>query len=77
MIPKAIRDRLGLRAGTVLRLREEEGRLVFSTERREPRLVDRDGFLAVALGAEVRDSVDHRAIRDSRIGALVDYALEQ
>lgn len=77
VIPKAVRDRLGLRAGTVLRLHEEEGRLVLSTERPEPSLVDRGGFLAVELGPEVRDSLDHRSSRDARIGSLVDYALEK
>jgi AbrB family looped-hinge helix DNA binding protein len=77
VVPKAIRDRWGLRAGTVLRLREEGGRLVLSTEREEPALVEQGGFLAVELGAEVRDALDHRPARDSRIDALVDYALQR
>lgn len=45
VIPKRVRDELGLDAGSVLQIEEAEGRIVLSVHRDEPDLVREDGVL--------------------------------
>lgn len=45
VIPKRVRDELGLDAGSVLQIEEAEGRIVLSLRRDEPDLVREDGVL--------------------------------
>ena len=77
VIPKSVRDRLRLRAGTRLRLEVLDGDLLLSTERGEPRVVEQDGFLAVDLGGRTGVNADHLDPRDERQRALVKYALKR
>jgi len=75
VIPKPLRDRLRLEAGTRLFISEEEGRLVLSVERAEPRLADRDGFLVLELEPKAVSAADVRDVREERMRELVSYAL--
>ncbi|WSE56444.1 AbrB/MazE/SpoVT family DNA-binding domain-containing protein [Mycolicibacterium sp. ND9-15] len=66
VVPKEVRERLGLRPGSRIVLREVEGRLEISPATTPVRLVDREGALVAvadadlpALTAEqVRDAVE-------------------
>ena len=66
VVPKEVRERLGLRPGSRIVLREVEGRLEISPVTTPVRLVDREGALVAvadadlpALTAEqVRDAVE-------------------
>lgn len=74
VIPKALRDKLGLSAGTRLHITAEEGSLRLSPDRPAPALRERHGFLVIDMaGGEVLD-VDHRAERDRRVTRLSEYA---
>ena len=77
VVPKAVRDRLRLRPGMRLGLIEENGRLVLTPDRPEPRLVERDGFLVLDTGAHAVGDVDHRAVREERLRRLADDALNR
>lgn len=48
VIPKRVRDDLGLHAGSVLEIDEGEGRIVLRARREEPDLVREDGVLVYA-----------------------------
>lgn len=74
VIPKPLRERFGLTAGTRLHIEAEEGRLLLSPERPGPRLVERDGFLVLDLPVEGPLHVDHRDERDRRHRAWAEYA---
>jgi len=54
VIPKRVRDDLGLRAGSVLEIDEVEDRIVLRARREEPDLVREDGVL-VYTGEPVGD----------------------
>ncbi len=75
VIPKAIRERLHLVAGTSLHIREQDGRIVLSPERSEPTLVERGGFLAIDVGGEMQ--VESEDVRAQRLRGLVDYAMRR
>jgi AbrB family looped-hinge helix DNA binding protein len=77
VIPKRLRERLDLRPGARLQIVEEEGRLILTPDRPEPRLVERDGFLVLDLAAGAPSSVDGGAAREERLHRLVDYALRR
>lgn len=77
VIPKPLRDRFGLTAGTRLHIRVEEGQILLSPERPEPRLVDREGFLVLELPVEGPLRVDHRVERDRRGRSWIEYAAER
>jgi AbrB family looped-hinge helix DNA binding protein len=77
VIPKPLRDRMNLTPGARLHIFEEAGCLIISPNRREPRLVERDGFLALDLGTEVSVNTDSAAAREERIRQLVEYALRR
>jgi AbrB family looped-hinge helix DNA binding protein len=77
VIPKPLRDRLNLRPGTRLHIVEQDGRLLLTPDRPEPRLVERDGFLALDLGIDAAIGVDSRDVRDERLKQLVAYALRR
>lgn len=78
VIPKSLRDRLGLTAGTTLLVTEDDGRLVLSPEHEEPTLVERDGFLIVHVGGAVDPALDDGSdARNERLRGLVDYAMRR
>lgn len=69
VIPKDVRVRHRLGAGTRLRLLEEEGRLVLVPRHAESTTVERAGLL-VFCGRLTGPIPDHRMIREERIGKL-------
>lgn len=77
MIPKPLRERLNLGPGARVHLVEEEGRLLLTPERPEPRLLERDGFLVVDLGVEPPPVVQSGLGREERLRQLLDYALRR
>ena len=74
VIPRPLRDRLRLEAGTRLFISEEEGRLVLSVERTEPRLADRDGILVLELEPRRVIAADFRDVREERKREFVSKA---
>jgi AbrB family looped-hinge helix DNA binding protein len=77
VIPKPLRDRMNLTPGARLHIFEEAGCLIISPDRPEPRLVERDGFLALDLGTEASVNTDSGAARQERIRQLVEYVLRR
>jgi AbrB family looped-hinge helix DNA binding protein len=77
VIPKRLRDRLHLRPGARLHVFERGGCLILTPERPEPRVVERDGFLALDLGTDTPVEIDAAAGRGERLRQLVDYALRR
>lgn len=77
VIPKHLRDRMNLGPGARLHIFEEAGCLILSPDRPEPRLVERDGFLALDLGAEAPINVEAGATREERIRQFVEYAIRR
>ncbi len=76
VIPKHVRQRLHLVAGTQLHLTEEDGRIILSPDRPTATLVERDGFLAIdPEGSLDPGAVDHRGARDERAARLVEFAM--
>jgi AbrB family looped-hinge helix DNA binding protein len=76
VVPKRVRDRLGMGEGTDLKVEVEEGRLVLRPVS-EPILEERDGLLVstadVPPGVDVRAVLDDvRAARSRKIAALGD-----
>jgi AbrB family looped-hinge helix DNA binding protein len=70
VVPKAIRKRLGLRDGTRLHVREEEGRrLVFEPVSEDNVPAEVDGLLVVR-GRLLGEIPDHREQRTQRLRAL-------
>lgn len=69
VVPKAMRERLGFRQGSRVRLREEGNQLVVEPLLEECVVVEVDG-LPVVRGRLVAEVADHRALRDARIAAL-------
>lgn len=72
VIPKGLRDRLQLAAGTTLTISEDDGRLVLVPGRQEPRLAERNGFLVVELE---QTAVPELRGRDERLADLIAYAV--
>lgn len=73
VIPKSVREDLGLDAGTVLEIKGGEGRIVLSPRRAEPDLVREDGvlvFTGEAVGGleGVVEAQRHRRFRDLAAG---------
>lgn len=60
VVPKVIRDRLGIGAGTDLTVEVEQGRLVLKPIPERPALEERDGLLVST--AEVPADIDVRAV---------------
>ena len=77
VIPKPLRERFGLSAGSELYIEAEEGGLRLSLRRPEPTLRERDGYLVLDLGDAPVPDVDHRQERDRRLRDLVDFALRR
>jgi AbrB family looped-hinge helix DNA binding protein len=77
VIPKPLRDRLRLTAGTRVSIDEVDGKLVLSLDRPEAELVERDGFLVLDLHQDEAVSVDPSGGRDGRLRDLVEYALRR
>jgi len=70
VIPKRVRDGLGLRAGSVLDIEERTDRIVLSVRRAEPDLVREEGVL-VYTGEAVGDFEDAvEAMRRERTIAM-------
>ena len=75
LIPRSIRKRLGLEAGTLLRLETNDRQLVLQPLEDEPVLVEKDGLLVCTAtldrGADAFDLIDHiQTTRRDRIRAL-------
>jgi AbrB family looped-hinge helix DNA binding protein len=77
VIPKSIRERLHLTAGTRLHISEEGDHLVISPLRPEPELVERDGVLGIDVGGGGARLADHEQARDERLRDLIAYALRR
>lgn len=69
VVPKAMRERLGLSQGTRVRLREGANHIVIEPMLDESVVVDVDG-LPVVRGRLVGDAVDHRTLRDQRTASF-------
>jgi AbrB family looped-hinge helix DNA binding protein len=69
VVPKAMRERLGLSQGSRVRLREEGQLIVVEPLLEESVVVEVDG-LPVVRGRLVAAVPDHRALRDARIASL-------
>jgi len=69
VVPKAMRERLGLSQGSRVRLREEGHQLVVEPMLEESVVVEVDG-LPVVRGRLTAEVPDHRALRDARISSL-------
>lgn len=74
VIPKPLRDRLGLSAGTRLHITADEGTLRLSPDRPAPALREREGFLVIETGGGEGVEADHRAERERRARRLAEYA---
>ena len=75
VVPKPVRERLRLVAGTRLHITEEDDRLVLSPERPEPRLVEQDGYLVIDLGIDGAVDIRPGDVRDERLRRPVEFAL--
>jgi AbrB family looped-hinge helix DNA binding protein len=69
VLPKAIRDRLGLRPDIPVRLDLRDGHVVLSPAAGLPVLRDECGILVVADWVKAEDA-DHRSLRDERLEHL-------
>lgn len=69
VVPKAMRERLGLGQGTRVRLREDGHHIVIEPMLEESVVVEVDG-LPVVRGRLVGEVVDHRALRDQRTASF-------
>jgi AbrB family looped-hinge helix DNA binding protein len=69
VVPKPMRERLGLSQGTRVRLREEANQIVIEPMLEESVVVEVDG-LPVVRGRLIGDVPDHRALRDARIASF-------
>ncbi len=69
MIPKAVRKRHRLVAGSRLRLEEEEDRLILVPEHGEAEAVEKGGLL-VFRGRLEGAIPDHRVLREERLDGL-------
>jgi AbrB family looped-hinge helix DNA binding protein len=63
VVPKEIRERLGLRAGSRVEVEEIAGVIVVSAHRPPARLEDRDGVLVAVSDGEPDGRVDAEATR--------------
>lgn len=52
VLPKSLRDRLGLQAGSEFEVIEEENRIVLKPVEKEPKLVSKDGVLVFVPEAD-------------------------
>lgn len=77
VVPKGARERLHLTAGARVRLSEEDGRLVLSSEIPEPRLHECDGFLVVDFGGGAPVGFDTAVVRNERIQELMNFAMRK
>lgn len=69
VVPKAMRERLGLSQGTRVRLREEGHQIVIEPMLEESVVVEVDG-LPVVRGRLIGEALDHRTMRDARIASF-------
>jgi AbrB family looped-hinge helix DNA binding protein len=66
IIPKRVRDKLGLKPGAVLEVEEQGGDVLLKPVQEEPRLLERDGVLVFggeALGDLAESVQKHRRER--------------
>lgn len=64
VVPKALRDRLGLAAGTRVELSESDGVITIVRARVETRVEDRDGVLVAVTDLPLDAHVDAETTRD-------------
>jgi AbrB family looped-hinge helix DNA binding protein len=70
IIPKRVREKLGLKPGAVLEVQEQGGDLLLKPVLDEPRLLERDGVLVFggeALGDLTESVQSHRRERLKRV----------
>jgi AbrB family looped-hinge helix DNA binding protein len=70
IIPKKVRDKLGLRPGAVLEVEQQGGDVLLKPVQEEPRLLEKDGVLVFRgkASGDVAESVrSHRRERLKRI----------
>ena len=72
VIPKRLRERLGLHPGSVLRLQERGRQILLEAEGEEPRLTLKDGILVVSGKATGDLAAAVRSGRDARMRELLD-----
>jgi AbrB family looped-hinge helix DNA binding protein len=64
VVPKAVRERLGLAAGTRVEISEDDGVITIARARVETRLEDRDGVLVAVTDLPIDSRLDAAATRD-------------
>ncbi|MDN5931565.1 MAG: AbrB/MazE/SpoVT family DNA-binding domain-containing protein [Pseudonocardia sp.] len=64
VVPKAVRERLGLAAGTRVEISEGDGVIIIARARVETRLEERDGVLVAVTDLPVDLRVDAGSTRD-------------
>lgn len=69
VVPKAVRDALGLAEGATLRVGVRDGCVVLQPVRVEPRVIEVDGLLLLA-GPDAEAWPDHRDLREERMRRL-------
>jgi AbrB family looped-hinge helix DNA binding protein len=69
VIPKRIREHLGLKGGSQLRIAEEGGRVVLESMETPYELVEKQGILVIR-GRTGDPLPDHRELREERIAHL-------
>ncbi len=74
VVPKPLRQRLGLEAGSRIRIWEEDGRLLMEPVPEETLLVQ-DGGLLLCSGRLEGGPVSIEDLRDERIDALIHDAI--
>jgi len=75
VIPKRLRDRLGLAEGVRLHIWEEDGRLVLEPVAQEARLVEDGGLLVIEGASGPIPTVGE--VRDGRIDELIARSLKR
>jgi AbrB family looped-hinge helix DNA binding protein len=64
VVPKALRDRLGLAAGTRVEIDEADGVITIARARVETRVEDRDGVLVAVTDLAPDARIDAEVVRD-------------
>lgn len=73
VIPKPLRDRLGLDAGSVLEIEQREEAVLLRPSKVEPDLVEEDGVVVFTGEAEGNLGAAVDAHRDARLGRLAAW----
>lgn len=66
VLPKEIRDRLGVRPGTEFEVEEEADRIFLRPVVQKAKIIDRNGWLVVETGQPVTLEMVNQSIQESR-----------